>query len=106
MATSSHADSLFALQGIGSYAITVAGTADQRSSWLPKVASAESLAALALSEPEAGSDLKAVSTEIVATGDGLLLNGSKSFISNGGSAAFYVVFAQITSGLNLNQVHG
>ena len=106
MATSSHADSLFALQGIGSYAITVAGTTDQRSSWLPKVASAESLAALALSEPEAGSDLKAVSTEIVATGDGLLLNGSKSFISNGGSAAFYVVFAKEESGYSMLLVPG
>lgn len=106
MATSSHADSLFALQGIGSYAITVAGNADQRSSWLPKVASAESLAALALSEPEAGSDLKAVSTEVVATGDGLLLNGSKSFISNGGSAAFYVVFAKEESGYSMLLVPG
>ena len=101
MATSSHADSLFALQGIGSYAITVAGTADQRGSWLPKVASAESLAALALSEPDAGSDLKAVSTEIVATNEGFVLNGSKSFISNGGSAAFYVVFAKEDSGYSM-----
>ena len=101
MATSSHADSLFALQGIGSYAITIAGTADQRASWLPKVASAESLAALALSEPDAGSDLKAVSTEIVATNDGFVLNGSKSFISNGGSAAFYVVFAKEGSGYSM-----
>jgi acyl-CoA dehydrogenase len=106
MATSSHADSLFALQGIGSYAITVAGTADQRSSWLPKVASAESLAALALSEPEAGSDLKAVSTEIVATNEGFVLNGSKSFISNGGSAAFYVVFAKEDSGYSMVLVPG
>jgi acyl-CoA dehydrogenase len=101
MATSSHADSLFALQGIGSYAITIAGTADQRASWLPKVASAQSLAALALSEPDAGSDLKAVSTEIVATNDGFVLNGSKSFISNGGSAAFYVVFAKEASGYSM-----
>ena len=106
MATSSHADSLFALQGIGSYAITVAGTADQRGSWLPKVASAESLAALALSEPDAGSDLKAVSTELVATSDGLVLNGTKSFISNGGSAAFYVVFAREESGFSMVLVPG
>ena len=94
MATSAHADSLFALQGIGSYAITVAGSPDQRAAWLPQVASSESLAALALSESDAGSDLKAVSTEITAASDGLVLNGSKSFISNGGSAAFYVVFAK------------
>jgi acyl-CoA dehydrogenase len=101
MATSAHADSLFALQGIGSYAITLAGSPDQRAAWLPRVASAESLAALALSESDAGSDLKAVSTEIVPTSDGLLLNGSKSFISNGGSAAFYVVFAKEASGFSM-----
>ena len=101
MATSAHADSLFALQGIGSYAVTVAGSPDQRAAWLPRVASTESLAALALTESDAGSDLKAVSTEIVATSDGLLLNGSKSFISNGGSAAFYVVFAKEASGFSM-----
>ncbi len=101
MATSAHADSLFALQGIGSYAVTVAGSPDQRAAWLPRVASAEGLAALALSESDAGSDLKAVSTEIVSTSDGLLLNGEKSFISNGGSAAFYVVFAKEESGFSM-----
>ena len=101
MATSAHADSLFALQGIGSYAVTVAGSPDQRAAWLPRVASAEGLAALALTESDAGSDLKAVSTKIVSTSDGLLLNGSKSFISNGGSAAFYVVFAKEASGFSM-----
>ena len=101
MATSSHVDSLFAMQGIGSYAITVAGSPEQRANWLPKIASLESLAALALTETDAGSDLKAVSTEIVATGDGLKLNGSKSFISNGGVAAFYVVFAKEDSGFSM-----
>ncbi len=101
MATSSHLDSLFALQGIGSYAITVGGSPEQRAAWLPKVAKAEALAALALSEPEAGSDLKAVSTELVANNDGLLLRGTKSFISNAGSAAFYVVFAKEASGLSM-----
>ena len=94
MATSSHLDSLFALQGIGSYAISVAGTAEQQAHWLPRVASCEALAALALTEQDAGSDLKAVKTEIVASGDGLLLNGSKAFISNAGSAAFYEVFVK------------
>jgi acyl-CoA dehydrogenase len=101
MGTSAHADSLFALQGIGSYAITVAGSSDQRAAWLPKVASAEGLAALALTETDAGSDLKAVSTEIVAASAGIVLNGSKSFISNGGSAAFYVVFAKEDAGFSM-----
>lgn len=94
MATSSHMDSLFALQGIGSFALTVAGSDEQRSHWLPRVAKAEALPALALTEPHAGSDLKAVTTEIVPDGDGFILNGSKSFISNAGCAAFYVVFAK------------
>ncbi|MDH3510663.1 MAG: acyl-CoA dehydrogenase family protein [Gammaproteobacteria bacterium] len=101
MATSSHLDSLFALQGIGSYAITVGGSAAQRTLWLPRVAKAESLAALALTEPDAGSDLKAVTTEIESTKNGLVLRGSKSFISNAGSAAFYVVFAKEGSGFSM-----
>jgi acyl-CoA dehydrogenase len=101
MATSSHADSLFALQGIGSYAITMAGTAEQRALWLPRVANFEALAALALTEPDAGSDLKMVSTELLTTGDGLLLRGSKSFISNGKGATFYTVFAKEGAGFSM-----
>jgi len=101
MATSAHADSMFALQGIGSYAITVAGSPDQRSSWLPKVATAEALPALALTEPDAGSDLKSITTELVPVSDGLLLRGTKSFISNAGAAAFYVVFTREESGYSM-----
>ncbi len=94
MATCSHLDSLFALQGIGSFAITKAGSAEQRAAWLPRIASADVLAALALTEPDAGSDLKSVTTEVVATPEGLRLNGVKSYISNGGAAGFYEVFAR------------
>lgn len=94
MGTSAHADSLFALQGIGSYAVTVAGSTAQRNQWLPRIASAETLPALALTEPHAGSDLKSVTTELTQEGEGLRLNGSKSFISNAGAADFYVVFAR------------
>ncbi len=94
MATSAHADSLFALQGIGSYAITVAGTERQRADWLPRVAACEALPAFALTEPDSGSDLKSVATRLSAEGDGLMLEGSKSFISNAGAADFYVVFAR------------
>lgn len=94
MAKSSHLDSLFALQGIGSYAISVGGSPEQCAKWLPAVAKAESLAALALTEDAAGSDLKAIKTEIEVTPDGLVLRGAKSFISNAGSAAFYVVLAK------------
>lgn len=94
MATSAHLDSLFALQGIGSYAITVGGTQAQREEWLPRVAKAEALAALGLTEPDTGSDLKAIATQVAESGDGLVLQGGKSWISNGGAAAFYVVLAK------------
>jgi acyl-CoA dehydrogenase len=94
MATSSHLDSLFALQGIGSYAITSGGTHEQRDTWLPRVASGDALAALGLTEPDAGSDLKSVTTELVSSEDGFVLRGAKSFISNGGAAAFYAVLAR------------
>jgi acyl-CoA dehydrogenase len=94
MATSAHADSVFAMQGIGSYAITVSGSDEQRRKWLPQIARAEVLPALALTEPVAGSDLKSIETQLLAAGDGLLLRGAKSFISNAGCAAFYLVFAK------------
>ncbi len=94
MATSSHLDSLFALQGIGSYAITVGGSDEQREEWLPKVARAEVLPALALTEVDAGSDIKRITTEGTGAGDAMVLNGNKSFISNAGAAAFYIVLAK------------
>ncbi len=94
MRASSHLDSLFALQGIGSYAIAVAGTDEQREEWLPKVANAEVLAALALTEPVAGSDLRGIETTLVGNGDEVELNGTKSFISNGGAAGFYTTMAK------------
>ncbi|MGI9229046.1 MAG: acyl-CoA dehydrogenase family protein [Gammaproteobacteria bacterium] len=94
MATSSHLDALFALQGIGSYAVTVAGSDEQRSQWLPRIAAMDVLAALALTEPDAGSDLKSVTTEITVDGKDLIINGAKAFISNAGAASFYLVFAK------------
>ena len=101
MKVSSHLDSLFALQGIGSYAISVAGTEDQKAEWLPKVAGAETLAALALTEPIAGSDLKSVTTTLDPAGDSLVLSGKKSFISNAGAAGFYTTLAREGDGYSL-----
>jgi acyl-CoA dehydrogenase len=101
MKTSSHLDSLFALQGIGSYAISLAGTEEQRKKWLPAVARCEVLAALALTEPVAGSDLKSVTTTITESGGELVLNGSKSFISNAGEAGFYTTLAREGDGHSL-----
>jgi acyl-CoA dehydrogenase len=88
------ADFAFAMQGLGSGAITLAGSAAQQSHYLPKVARGESIAAFALSEPQAGSDVAAMSTSAVAAADGFVLNGVKTWISNGGIADFYVVFAK------------
>lgn len=95
MGTSAHLDSLFALQGIGSFAITAGGSPAQRRDWLPGVADATRLAALALTEPDAGSDLKRVNTRLEPAGSSRLrLTGRKSFISNAGAASFYVTLAR------------
>lgn len=101
MGTSAHLDSLFALQGIGSYAITRGGSDEQRDRWLPRVASAEVLAALALTEPVAGSDLKSLTTTIEESADGLVVRGEKAFISNAGHAAFYTVLGREGDGYSV-----
>ena len=101
MKTSSHLDSLFALQGIGSYAISRAGSESQKEEWLPSVGKGDALAALALTEPVAGSDLKGINTKAEVTKDGLILTGAKSFISNAGSASFYTTLAKEGDGYSL-----
>ena len=101
MKTSSHLDSLFALQGIGSYAISRAGSESQKEEWLPAVGKGDALAALALTEPIAGSDLKGINTKAESTNDGLILTGAKSFISNAGSASFYTTLAKEGDGYSL-----
>ncbi len=88
------ADFAFAMQGLGSGVISLAGTPDQQARYLPAVASGEKIAAFALSEAEAGSDVAAMATQAVKTATGWTLNGSKTWISNGDLADFYVVFAK------------
>jgi alkylation response protein AidB-like acyl-CoA dehydrogenase len=88
------ADFAFAMQGLGSGAITLAGSDAQCANWLPKIASGEAIAAFALSEPEAGSDAAALSATALRDRDGWVLNGCKTWISNGGIADFYCVFAR------------
>ena len=88
------ADFAFAMQGLGSGAITLFGTEDQRRAYLPAVAEGRKIAALALSEPEAGSDLAAIATTAEPAGAGFVLNGTKTWISNGGIADFHVVLAR------------
>ncbi|MDE0195819.1 MAG: acyl-CoA dehydrogenase family protein [bacterium] len=99
MKASAHLDALFALQGLGGYAISLAGTPRQQARWLPKVAAGEALAAIALTEPEAGSDLKSITTVLhPATGGGdgggLVLEGVKSFISNAPVADFFTTLVR------------
>ena len=101
------ADFAFAMQGLGSGAITLAGTTQQQAAYLPAVARGDRIAAFALSEPNAGSDVGAMqttATRVPATdacghtpaesGAAVRLDGSKAWISNGGIADFYCVFAK------------
>jgi len=88
------ADFAFAMQGLGSGAITLAGTAAQQATYLPAVATGEKIAAFALSEPDAGSDVAAMALQATQTGADWQLNGQKTWISNGGMADFYVTFAK------------
>jgi acyl-CoA dehydrogenase len=88
------ADFAFAMQGLGSGAITLAGTLAQQAQYLPAVASGHKIAAFALSEPQAGSDVAGMQTTAVLADKGFQLNGVKTWISNGGMADFYVVFAK------------
>ena len=88
------ADFAFAMQGLGSGAISIAGSEALRARYLPRVAAGEWIAAFALSEPEAGSDVAAMSTSATLDGDHYILNGSKTWISNGGIAHFYTLFAR------------
>ena len=88
------ADSAFAMQGLGTGAITLFGTDAQRAQWLPPVRAGTSLAAFALSERDAGSDVAALATTARRDGDAWVLDGEKTWISNGGIAGHYVTFAR------------
>ncbi|HEX2541224.1 MAG TPA: acyl-CoA dehydrogenase family protein [Caldimonas sp.] len=100
------ADFAFAMQGLGSGAISLAGSDEQKSSYLPRVARGEAIAAFALSEPEAGSDVAAMACAARADGDDYVLDGEKTWISNGGIADFYVLFARTGEGGGSAQARG
>ena len=88
------ADFAFAMQGLGSGPISLDGSDAQKKAYLPRVASGQAIAAFALSEPDAGSDVAAMCCEATVDGTDYILNGEKTWISNGGIADFYVVFAR------------
>jgi len=91
------ADFAFAMQGLGSGAISLAGSEAQKAEWLPKVASGEAIAAYALTEPDTGSDAASIMCGAVRDGDEWALQGEKSYISNGTIADVLTVFARTGS---------
>ncbi len=88
------ADFSFVMQGLGSGPIVLAGSEAQKKQYLPKAAAGEAIAAFALSEPDAGSDVQAITTTAKKKGAHWVLDGVKTWISNGGIADFYVTFAK------------
>jgi acyl-CoA dehydrogenase len=89
------ADFAFALEGLGTGPISFFGSEEQRRTWLPRVAAGQAIAAFALSEAEAGSDVTAMRTSAKRDGDGWIIDGEKTWISNAGIADFYVVFCRL-----------
>ncbi|NVK31876.1 MAG: acyl-CoA dehydrogenase family protein [Gammaproteobacteria bacterium] len=88
------ADFAFAMQGLGTGAISLFGSREQKAQWLPKTRSGQCIAAFALTEPGSGSDVAANTMTATWEGDHYLLNGRKTWISNGGIADVYTVFAR------------
>jgi len=88
------ADFAFAMQGLGSAPISLFGGEMLKARYLPRVASGETIAAFALSEPEAGSDVAALQCAARREGDAYVIDGRKTWISNAGIAGHYVVFAR------------
>ena len=92
------ADFAFAMQGLGSGAISLFGTIEQKREWLPRVASGEAIAAFAMTEPGCGSDAANVAMTAIPDGGEFILSGEKTYISNGGIADFYLTFARTGEG--------
>ena len=92
------ADFAFAMQGLGSGAISLFGTIEQKRKWLPRVASGEAIAAFAMTEPDCGSDAANMATSAMLDGNEWVLVGEKTYISNGGIADFYLTFARTGEG--------
>ncbi len=86
--------SAFAVQGLGAMPIGIAGSEDQKKEWLPKAATGRVITAFGLTEPDAGSDVAAITTRAKRTKNGWTLSGTKTFISNAGIADIYTIFAK------------
>ena len=94
------ADFAFVMQGLGSGPIVLAGTEAKKKNYLGAAAAGDAIAAFALSEPGAGSDVQAITTTAKRKGDAWQLDGTKTWISNGGIAHFYVTFAKSEEGIS------
>jgi acyl-CoA dehydrogenase len=92
------ADFAFAMQGLGSGAVSLFGTVEQKREWLPRVAAGEAIAAFAMTEPECGSDAANMQSSAMRDGNEWVIVGEKSYISNGGIADFYLTFARTGEG--------
>lgn len=88
------ADFAFAMQGLGTGAITLFGTHEQKAEWLPQTRAGRAIAAFALTEPQSGSDVANSTMTAMRDGEHYVLNGEKTWISNGGIADVYTVFAR------------
>lgn len=88
------ADFSFAMQGLGTGAISLFGTDAQKADWLPKIRNGTAISAFALTEPQSGSDVANSTMTATLDGDSYVLNGDKTWISNGGIADVYTVFAR------------
>jgi acyl-CoA dehydrogenase len=88
------ADLAFVMQGLGTYAVSLAAPEHVRDFWLERARAGKAIAAFALTEPEAGSDVAGIQTTARREGDSYIINGRKCFISNAGLADFYTVFAR------------
>ena len=97
-ACSGFADSVFAVQGLGSYPVVLAGSERLKSEYVAEASRGKAIAAFALTEPEAGSDPAGILTEARRDGDAYVISGTKTYISNAGLASFYVVFARTGPG--------
>jgi acyl-CoA dehydrogenase len=98
--SSSLADLAFVMQGLGTYAISQAAPEHVRDFWISRATQGKAIAAFALTEPDAGSDVASIKTTARRDGDTYVLDGNKRFISNAGVADFYTVFARTGTDAN------
>jgi len=103
---STAAETAFALQGLGSFPLLQSGTESMIEEWVPRLARGEAVAAFALSEPDAGTDVAALSLKAESVDDGYVLNGEKIWISNAPEADLYTVFARTTEGAGARGITG